>query len=142
MSSALLSLAYAAIFAAVMWLPYILAAFVSRGLFGVLGYPDDPKPLPGWAARAKRAHQNYIENLAPFAALVLVAELSGADAAAVGLWASVFLVARLAHWVVFILKIPVLRTLAFLVGFGATAMVFNEILKVAGYALPGLPVPA
>ena len=80
-----------------------------------------------------------LENLAPFADLVIVAELANADAAATGLWASVFFLARLVHWLVFVLKIPVLRTLAFVTGFGAQAMIFLEIMKVTNFAAPPLP---
>ncbi len=138
MSSALITLTYLSFLTACLWVPYILGAFFVRG-FGILGYPDDPKPLPGWAVRAQRAHLNLLENLAPFAALVIVAEFAKADAATVGLWASVFFAARIVHWLVFVLKIPVLRTLAFLGGFAAQAMIFVEIMNTVGF--PPLPLP-
>jgi uncharacterized MAPEG superfamily protein len=48
-----------------------------RGLIDAVGYPDDPKPLAAWAARMKAAHYNAAENLAIFAALVLVANVAG-----------------------------------------------------------------
>ena len=57
MSPALTVLAYVSIFAASLWVPYILGAFFKRG-FGILGYPDNPEPLPAWAKRAERADLN------------------------------------------------------------------------------------
>ena len=47
-------------------------------------------PLPGWAERAKRAHINMAENLAPFAALVLVAHVTGAANATTAMGAAIF----------------------------------------------------
>lgn len=130
MSAALTTLAYVSIFAAILWAPYIVGAFMTRG-FAILGYPEDPKPLPAWAKRAERAHLNLLENLPPFAALVIVAEFAKADPGATAMWASVFLIARLLHWVVFVLKIPVLRTLTFVAGFVAQLMIFLQIMAVA-----------
>ena len=138
MSPALTALAYVSLLAACLWAPYVLGAFFTRG-FGLLGYPDDPKPLPAWARRAERAHLNLLENLAPFAALVIIAEFAAADAAATGFWAGVFLLARLVHWFVFVLKIPVLRTLAFLAGFAAQVMIFLQIMATNKLTPPPLP---
>ena len=129
MSEAMTMLLYTTGFLIVMWMPYILAAFFARGIFGVLGYPESPKPLPGWAARAKLAHENLVQNFAPFAALVLISEFVNADPASVGMWASVSLLARIAHWAIYVMKVPVARTLAFLLGFTSQAMILLEIAK-------------
>ena len=59
-----------------MWLPYILAHIINVGLIQTLTYQADGEPLPEWAARAERAHYNAIENLAPFAVLVIAAHLA------------------------------------------------------------------
>jgi len=137
MSQALTVLAYTSVFLVVLWVPYILAAFYVRGVLEVLGYPESPKPLPAWADRAKRAHENLVQNFAPFAALVIIAEFASADAAAVGRWAAIFLMARIAHWAIYILKIPVIRTLAFLVGFAAQVMIFLAIANTGNFAAVG-----
>ena len=50
---------------------------VPGGLAWGFGNRDKPLELPPWAARAKRAHANLVENLAPFAVLVLVAHVAG-----------------------------------------------------------------
>ena len=83
---------------------------------------------PAWAQRAKRAHANAVENLAVFAPLVLIAALLGISTPATITAAKVFLIARLVHYVVYTAGIPGVRTLAFLVGFGATAVFATAIL--------------
>lgn len=130
MSVAMEMLTYTTVFIILMWVPYITAAFFTRGIFGVLGYPENPQPLQGWADRAKRAHENLVQNYAPFAALVIIAELAGAESNSVGYWAGIFLLARIVHWVVYILKVPVVRTLAFLTGFAAQLMILVEIAEI------------
>ena len=63
-------------FTIVMYLPCILTQIINAGLIRVLTYRADDDPIPDWAAQAKRAHYSAIENLAPFAALVIVAHLA------------------------------------------------------------------
>ena len=72
-------LIYAAFICIVMWLPYILAGIRTFGLVRMVSYPTpDYVNLPQWAQRLYRAHMNMVENLGPFAALVIVAALTGA----------------------------------------------------------------
>ena len=114
---------------ALMWLPYVLESFVSRGILGTMGNPSpgDP-PMAGWAWRAKRAHMNALESLAVFAALVLIAAFAGVSTPATVLAAKVYAAARLGHYIVYAAGIPVLRTLLFLMGLGATLVVAFAIL--------------
>ena len=79
-----------------MWLPYILAHIVNVGLIPALTYKADGTSLPGWAERAKRAHNNAIENLVPFAALIIVAHLANATNEATASAATAFLWFRIA----------------------------------------------
>ena len=129
MPSALTTLAVVSLLAAVLWLPYILGRFMTQG-FGLLGYPENPPPLPSWAERSHRAHLNLLENLVPFTALVLVGHTIGADSATLATWSFVFLVARIVHWLAYVLKIPAIRTLAFLAGVASLVALFFEILSV------------
>jgi uncharacterized MAPEG superfamily protein len=117
---------------ALMWVPYVLESFVSRGILATMGNPspDDP-PAAGWACRAKRAHMNALENLAAFAALVLAAALAGISTPATVLAAKVYTVARLGHYIVYAAGIPVIRTLLFLIGVGATLVIASAILGAA-----------
>lgn len=131
MTTDLTMLAYAAGFTAVLWLPYILAHIVNVGLVSALNYKGDTTPLPGWAARAKKAHYNAIENLAPFAALVIVAHLTNTANAATAAAAITFFWARVAHYIVYAAGIPLGRTLTFAVGWAAMACIFWHIVAPA-----------
>ena len=72
-------LAYAVFICIVMWLPYILTATRTFGLVRMVSYPAvDYAFLPQWSQRLYRVHMNMVENLGPFAALVIVAALTGA----------------------------------------------------------------
>ncbi|MDS0847559.1 MAPEG family protein [Burkholderia cenocepacia] len=104
-----------------MWIPYMLARIMTRGLMAALSNPDPSYPPdPPWAERARRAHANAIENLAVFAPLVLMCAMTGASSPATAFSARLYLGARLVHYVVYAAGIPVVRTIAFLTGFAAT----------------------
>ena len=97
-----------------MWLPYILARIANVGLLPALTYTADGLSLrPDWAKRAKHAHYNAIENLAPFAALVIVAHLTNVNNEVTASAALVFFWFRVAHYIVYMLGIPFGRTLTF-----------------------------
>ncbi len=66
-------------------------------------------------SRANRAHQNAVENFAPFAAVVLIAQAAGISTSVTVACAAVYFYARLAHAVVHISGIGLLkaRTLLF-----------------------------
>lgn len=128
MTTDLKMLAWIAGITALMWLPYILARMAKSGVMATLTYAADNDPLPDWAARAKKAHYNEIENLAPFAAVVLVAQAAGAANATTALWATVYFWARVAHYLGYVSGIPFARTLFFAVGWLATLIIFWQIV--------------
>lgn len=128
MTTDLTMLAFAAGITIVMWLPYILAHIVNVGVLPALTYRADDEPLPGWAARAKKAHYNAIENLVPFAALVLVAHIADAANEATAAAAVVFFWARLAHYVLYVAGVPFGRTLSFAAGWLAMACILWQIV--------------
>ncbi len=128
----LLMLTWTAILCGVLFLPYVLCRIKVWGLVATVGYPKDPPALPNWAQRANRAHLNLVENIGPFAALVLVAHISGAADAATALGATLFFWARLIQAVVHIFGIPWVRTLAFFVSLIGEIMIALEILASVG----------
>lgn len=128
MNTDLKMLVWTAAFTAVLWLPYILAHIGNVGLLTAVQYRSDDTPMPAWAARAKKAHYNAIENLAPFAALVIVAKLSGAANAATAAAAITYFWARVAHYFLYISGVPYGRTLAFAVGWAAMVCIFWQIV--------------
>ncbi|MBI2508791.1 MAG: MAPEG family protein [Betaproteobacteria bacterium] len=121
-------LALVTAFTALMWIPYILNMIVVRGLMDAVGYPDNPKPMASWATRMRAAHYNAVENLAVFAALVLVAHLAGVKGEATALACVVYFWARAVHYIAYTFAIPWVRTLAFFVGFGCQITLAWKIL--------------
>ncbi len=98
LSTELAIVIWLAVFAASLWIPYII---------GVNMYPQEgvddfarPPPLtgfPDWVHRAHRAHLNLLEQLLPFALLVLVVDRLGAYSALTYWAALAFLALRMIH---------------------------------------------
>lgn len=113
-------------------LPYVLDRILGRGLFGAMANPSPAdKPQSGWADRAQAAHQNFVENIVIFAPLVILIQVLDMSSPLTTQAAMVFFGARVAHYVIYVLGIPVLRTLAFLIGYAAMAVIALHLL---GYA--------
>jgi uncharacterized MAPEG superfamily protein len=74
------------------------------------GNREDITAMDGWVGRAQRAHRNMLENLPLFAALVLIVHVAGAATETSALGAEIFVFARLAYAVVYIIGIPWVRT--------------------------------
>ncbi|HLN10146.1 MAG TPA: MAPEG family protein [Xanthobacteraceae bacterium] len=112
------------------WVPYTLDRVACRGLAGALANPSPAdKPQSAWAVRQMNAHYNAVENLVLFAPLVLTVQALGIATATTALACAVYFWARLAHYVVYTLGIPGLRTLAFTVAFLAEAALVLAIFK-------------
>jgi uncharacterized MAPEG superfamily protein len=129
MPKELLWLTWTVVLTGVLWFPYILDRIMVRGLMGAMANPmpkDEPQSL--WAQRLMRAHTNAVENLVLFAALVLTLQVLHHSTASTVTACAVYFYARLAHAVVYTLGIPVLRTLAFAVGFAAQVVLALAVL--------------
>lgn len=109
-------------------LPYTIGFLFTRGLFVMAGNREDFPPGTGWIGRSHRAHLNMVENMIPFAALVLAAAVSGQMDAWTALGAQVFFYSRVAHAVVYTAGIPWLRTLAYLGGVAGMAMILYALI--------------
>lgn len=130
MSTDLKYLALTAMLTAALWIPYIVAQVMTNGFLQPPNYRDPAqRPVPLWGRRADRTYLNAVEAFAPFAALVIVAHLTGKANAMTAFWAVSFFWLRLAHAVVYLLAIPYIRTLLFTLGFVAVAGIFWEIIK-------------
>ncbi len=106
-----------------------VAVVLHRGVGYAAGNRDQPAPLSPWGERAIRAHRNMLENLPPFAALVLIAQVAGVSNEATALGAMLFFWARVAHAVVYIAGVPYVRTLAFLVSLIGMFDIARELLS-------------
>jgi uncharacterized MAPEG superfamily protein len=111
----------------------VIAAFLPYVLSGVGGYcktkqfgsVDIKNPrqqaakLEGLGSRVQAAQDNAWEALAVFTVAVFIAHLAGADPQASATAAMLWVGARIAHPIIYMMDIGPLRTLAFVVALGA-----------------------
>jgi len=120
-----------ALMTALFWVPYILDRLAVRGVRPAL---SDTKPEGGgphslWAQRAIKAHQNGVENLAIIVPAVLIAHLLNISTPATKMAVVIYFFARLIHFFVYVGGVPVVRTLAFAVGWAAQIVILASILR-------------
>ena len=128
MSRELMWLTLTVILTGVLWIPYIIDRILVRGAAGAMANPSRrDKPQSAWAQRLYFAHTNAVENLMIFAPLVLILDAQGISTPATALACAVYFWARLAHAIVYTMGVPVLRTLAFTVGFLAQVVLVLAI---------------
>ena len=107
----------------VFWVPYILNRMRERGIFKALWDPHgETQADAAWADRMMRAHKNAVENLCVFAPLVLLVAQTGVSSSQTASAAMIYFFARLGHFIVFTLGLPLIRVLHFLVGFFCQAV--------------------
>ena len=127
----LLWLTLTVVLTGLLWVPYILDRIMVRGLMGAMANPSrNDTPQSPWAQRLYFAHTNAVENLMIFAPLVLVLDALGHSSAATVYACAVYFWARLAYAIIYTLGIPVLRTLAFTVGFLCQAVLALAVLGI------------
>ena len=98
---------------------------MTNGLLAPQNYADPtPRPVPLWGQRANRAHINAVESFAPFAALILIAQVAGKADATTAFCAIAFFWLRLAHAIVYWIGLPYIRTLVFTLG-GLSSLCFS-----------------
>ncbi len=114
---------------ALFWVPYILNRMKEHGPWTALYNPQpDTRPTSQWAERMMRAHQNAVENIVIMAPLVLSVEVLGLNSHISATASGLFFFARLLHFVLYTFRVPLLRTVAFLVGFCCQATLAGIIL--------------
>lgn len=129
MSTDLTMLAWSAVLCLVLAVPYTIGLTQLLGLPILAGNRENFPTVEGWIGRAKRAHMNLIENLLPFAALVLVAHAAGKADGATALGAQLFFWARLVHAGVYIAGVAWVRTAAYAAGVVGMAIIFVQIVR-------------
>ncbi len=129
LSTELRLLVYSAFICIVMWLPYVLKGILHHGLVRMVSYPAPSyDELPQWTRRLYRAHMNLLENLAPFAVLVIVVHLTGSANETTAMGARLFFWSRIIQIAGHTAGIPWVRTLAFFAGWAGMVMIFVQIL--------------
>ena len=93
-------------------------------------------PLPGdspfddeWAHRAYRAHMNAFEGLILFAPLVLAIHTTGIGNELTAKASATYFWARLIYTPLYYFKVPVLRTVVWMVGLIATLVLAYQLIK-------------
>jgi len=130
MSVDLKYLAFTAMLTATLWIPYIVAQVMTNGFLSPQNYVDPtPRPVPFWGQRALRVYLNALETFAPFAALVILIQLTGKANPMTAFWTMSFFWLRVAHAIVFLAAIPYIRTLIFVLGWVTVIGLFYELMK-------------
>jgi uncharacterized MAPEG superfamily protein len=130
MSTDLAMLVATAVLCLLMPLTYLIGRMQTPGgmEWGV-GNRDRSFEVPPWAARAQRAHNNLVENIAPFAILVLVAQVTGKADALTAAGAVIFFCARVLHAAVYIAGIVYVRTAVFFVGMAGELLILLQLFR-------------
>jgi len=115
MSPDLKYLLFSVVLTFVQMLVQAMSANHAVGLTTLAGNREGLGELAGFAGRAKRAHLNMLENLPLFIALVLIAAVAQKANATTAMGALIFFWARLVYAIIYLLGIPWLRTVAWLV---------------------------
>ena len=129
-STELWNLAWVSVFTGILWIPIIINRLRELGMWTALRNPQpDVRPEADWSYRLGNAHRNAIENLVVFAPLVLIVEIAGVSSSATATASTLFLISRVAHAVIYTAGIPLVRTIAFVIGF---ACQMTLALRIAG----------
>jgi uncharacterized MAPEG superfamily protein len=121
-------LIWAVVLTFVQMLVAVGGATLQVGLPALAGNREGLALYTGWAGRASRAHHNMLESLVLFAVLVLVAVLAHKTNSTTLLGAQLFLWARIAYAVIYVIGIPWLRTAVWLASVIGLIMIFSQLL--------------
>jgi uncharacterized MAPEG superfamily protein len=92
-------LAYSALLAGSLWIPFIIGVNTTNfpGKDQLFMRPPDPSAMPSWVHRSLRAHQNLLEQLLPFSLIVLIGAISGVSTPVTVACSIIFFWLRVAH---------------------------------------------
>lgn len=114
----------------IFWMPYITKLIIEHGPVTAMAETAGIAPKTGtWADRAKKAHQNAVENLAIFAPLILAIHVLGISSPATSTAAMLYFFIRIAHYFIYVFGVPYLRTILFVAGFSCQAMLALHLLR-------------
>jgi uncharacterized MAPEG superfamily protein len=116
---------------ALFWVPYIVNRMKEQGVGAALWDPQGhTRAQARWAERMMRAHENAVENLIIFAPLVLALQVLDISTSVTAGACAAYFFARAVHFVVFTFAVPLLRVVAFLVGFFCQMVLVLTLLGV------------
>lgn len=91
------------------------------------GNRDEQPKVPPWVERTGRAIANHKENFPLFLTAVLVTHLAGKADRTTAIASAVYVVARIVYSLLYIGGVKRVRSLAFVVGLGATLVIFSRV---------------
>ena len=112
----------------ILWVPTVIERVIRIGLTETVGNNADTKDLPGWVERLKRTHRNLVDNIVIFGTLVLILQSVEKSNDTTGLAALIFFYARLIQTISHIFGIVWVRTVSFVIGWLATAVIFLVLI--------------
>lgn len=101
---------------------------LSAGVAWGLGNRETRPEFAPWIGRAERALTNHAENWPLFATAVVLVHLAGKGDALSAVACQVFLGARMAHALLYLVGVVGARTLSYYVGVGAMFTVWSRLL--------------
>lgn len=107
------------------------AGVMAQGLMPLANNRDNLPEPSVFQARMKRVVDNHREGLILFAPLVLIAAQQGISTSTTVLGAQLFFYSRVAHAILYILGVPMIRPLAWAVGIVGTVMIFLALFNIA-----------
>lgn len=113
-------LAYAGLLQVVQFFLMAIPVNLQVGPQNTTGPRDEPLAITGVPGRLTRAMNNHFEALILFTLAVVVVVLGDRSSAFTGQCAWVYLIARVLYVPAYALAIPLVRSLIWMVGFGAT----------------------
>ena len=128
MSVELTMLAYSVMLLLILVLIQANAGIRSVGLTPLANSRDGLAPPQGFHARTLRCVDNHREGLTMFAPLVLIAALTHVSSGTTVLGAQLFFYSRVAHAVLYLAGVPMVRPLAWAVGLVGTIMIFVALM--------------
>lgn len=103
------------------------AGILSNGLMAQAGSRDELPEKKVFHARVTRLRDNMMENLLMFAPVVLVAQAVGVSNDMTILGAQLFFFGRLAHAVIYLMAVPLVRPVAFAVAWAGIILIAREL---------------
>jgi uncharacterized MAPEG superfamily protein len=128
MTTDLFILVLAALLAVVQLSLYAIKANLDVGTGYALGPRDVPVAMSTITGRLKRAYENHLETLPLFAIAVLVAHVTGTANPATALACQVYLGARVLYVPAYVVALPWLRSIIWIVAFAAIVTIYVQIL--------------
>lgn len=129
LSSEIYWLVLTTVFTSLLWAPHILQRILEMKPYAAFRDPrHEIATQAPWAQRAVRAHTNAVENLVVVGILVLVLEQMGAGTPLTAAAMMLYFYSRVAHYAIYVLALPWLRTPTYLVGFGCQMVIAWQIL--------------